>query len=676
MGQFKYLSCLVTLFALTIINSNLASQTKLSYKPIVVDAGDIIVTYVNSNTSFVGNAFSIDGATIIKYEWDFNGDGKIDYSSKSKNANYFYKSEGNYEVKLIVTNSNNETNFDIVQVQVKPGGREQKNVKQQLGSVTLPTGRAADGINNGRAVLINGGYEQQFWDETIDMYTTLKNVYCFSDNDIILLNHNGTNPSGNNPNGIIDYAATYTNLQTVFNNLASTMDSDDVLFVWYTDHGGGYCGPNIREYGTLSTRATVESGDEQDYVESNFKLRSFYNGITKFGMDIWKEFIRWSYQASTQTYKYRCFREKFVSNYNIYLDNGTHVVDNDIYIEHIIDYTLGDYNRDGWIDSGETMDLDGNGIYDDWGLPDIVEDNYNTIPTKVPGANPWSYIIFDRNFDNRLDIDINPVCTIVNCTESQLVVDGTDSNNDGLFDGIDANEDGDQNDWISIDETLCIYGGIIYDDELKALLSNIPSSKKIIIISACMSGGFVDDLSAPGRVIITAEREEYMGIMGAFMPPLTEALKNPSVSDLDNNGLVSMKEAFNYAAAFADSLGFQFNLYAQYDDNGDMISHVAPIPNGNDGSFGSTLYINSVLLDNISLQNLSITTSSIYNANDANISNVSIQNSSNVEIHALGTTTITNIFGVDLGSTLKIDNIPKCQSNAIDEQALEDKKKY
>ena len=49
-------------------------------------------------------------------------------------------------------------------------------------------------------------------------------------------------------------------------------------------------------------------------------------------------------------------------------------------------------------------------------------------------------------------------------------------------------------------------------------------------------------------------------------------------ADTDENGYVSMVEAFNYAAAedIADEI-------PQYDDNGDGISHTDPVPTGGDG---------------------------------------------------------------------------------------------
>jgi len=62
-------------------------------------------------------------------------------------------------------------------------------------------------------------------------------------------------------------------------------------------------------------------------------------------------------------------------------------------------------------------------------------------------------------------------------------------------------------------------------------------------------------------------------------------LHTPSVSDENGDGYVSMAEAFNYASG-NDNIEIP-----QYDDNGDTIGHVDPLPNGGDGILGSNLYI-------------------------------------------------------------------------------------
>jgi hypothetical protein len=327
----NYLIGILLIFEIFTVKTQ--EQDDIKFLKIIVDAGDLIETYTNVSTSFVGKAYSTDGEKISKYEWDFNGDGIFDYSSASNSAQYTYKTIGEYRVKLQVTNSNNISNYDIVKVRVVSGSGLQSNLlRESVQLSALKSAKVADGVRNCYAVMINGGTEQRFWNDIDSMYKTLKNIYNFSDSRIYLLNCNGLNPSDLNPNNMIDYAATLDNVRSVFNSLASIMDEDDQLFVWIDDHGSGYAGANYydpQEYGTIYTRASVEPGDEQDYLKSNFKLRALYTGgnyKTRHGMNIWRPY----YQYDATFKKYRYYRNKFVSSYTITLENGTSVSDNDV----------------------------------------------------------------------------------------------------------------------------------------------------------------------------------------------------------------------------------------------------------------------------------------------------------------------------------------------------------
>jgi len=118
------------------------------------------------------------------------------------------------------------------------------------------------------AVLINGGYNAAngsptYWNDVSAMYKTLKNSYGYTDENIFVLNSDGTDPANDmkvltdyhggayhghyyasspldlDGDGVddIDYAATPSNLGIVFDTLAGVMTSDDLLFVMTTDHG-------------------------------------------------------------------------------------------------------------------------------------------------------------------------------------------------------------------------------------------------------------------------------------------------------------------------------------------------------------------------------------------------------------------------------------------------------
>lgn len=289
------------------------------------------------------------------------------------------------------------------------------------------------------------------------------------------------------------------------------------------------------------------------------------------------------------------YRNKYVSAFtNVYFENGGIKSDADVYIERLVDYLLGDTDRDGFIETsqGEVFDYDGDGTppyehatgifdEDDWGDLDYYEDNYNNIRTPFPGD---SYMIFDHNFDNHLDIDIN-------YDPDKLQVDGTDLDNQGLFDGIDVNQDGDMDDWVSIDEKICLRGGDMLDDELAIMLDRIDARVISVFMQQCFSGGFIDDLSASNRVISTATEEETVSWGNLFVEDFTAALHRAyraRDADHDHNGHISMQEAFNYAAG-----NDHYDEIPQYDDNGDGIGHTDPIPQGGDGDLGAITYLES-----------------------------------------------------------------------------------
>jgi hypothetical protein len=163
-----------------------------------------------------------------------------------------------------------------------------------------------------------------------------------------------------------------------------------------------------------------------------------------------------------------------------------------------------------------------------------------------------------------------------------LEIDGTDFDNDGLIDGLDLNHDGDMKDWVGIDEDIQMPGGNLIDDELATCLSRF-NCTMVVAITSCFSGGFIKDLSAPKRIIMTCSKEEKYGHVD-MIKDLADALgQGQKAADTDGNGRVSIMEAFNYATN-----GSHEQLY---DDNGDGIGHECPIPNGGDGQYGSNIYL-------------------------------------------------------------------------------------
>ena len=103
-----------------------------------------------------------------------------------------------------------------------------------------------------------------------------------------------------------------------------------------------------------------------------------------------------------------------------------------------------------------------------------------------------------------------------------------------------------------------LWGEVIKDDEFATEVDKVSSAVPIIItMEQCYSGGFVDDiipgLSGQERVIATAANDSEFSYADTFSTLWISAVAGHDKSgstvnaDADNNGKVSMQEAFNYA---------------------------------------------------------------------------------------------------------------------------------
>jgi len=146
--------------------------------------------------------------------------------------------------------------------------------------------------------------------------------------------------------------------------------------------------------------------------------------------------------------------------------------------------------------------------------------------------------------------------------------------------------------WFGVDECLKVYGDacgydeLYWDDELKQDLSNVTYGQMVVLIQSCVignqtcfSGGFIDDLSGPDRVIITAANEtyfswgdidSYLGVQDGFSEfseGFFDALYGydtrmdfgdiqrgePVNADFNNDGEISISEAWQYAYEHDDA---------------------------------------------------------------------------------------------------------------------------
>jgi PKD repeat protein len=332
-----------------------ASSAVQSYREPTAFAGADEVVVVGEAVEFFGQGVSADDE-IVEYAWDFESDGVQDFvSAQTGYATHRFSREGDYQCVLTVKDSFGRFARDSRRIIAVAEKVDSLTAQQMLHPARPTVDNPGDGVVDRYAMIINGGSESRYWVDVELAYDMLTNGYGFSPSDVYLLNYRGTNPDGNNPNDMIDYSATHANLQTVFSEIASRADDDDEVFICITDHGRGYSGPLSEgggHLGYLDGRASIDPGDEEDFLESNFQLRSLFTGGNyrcNHGMGMWK--VRKKYYTGSRCHYYR---NKYVSTLdNVYIEElGTTVSDSDIYIERLMDYALGDTDGDGFIDTG------------------------------------------------------------------------------------------------------------------------------------------------------------------------------------------------------------------------------------------------------------------------------------------------------------------------------------
>jgi hypothetical protein len=96
-------------------------------------------------------------------------------------------------------------------------------------------------------------------------------------------------------------------------------------------------------------------------------------------------------------------------------------------------------------------------------------------------------------------------------------------------------------------ETLFnVPGRNLRGSELASLLEPI-SGRVAVVNAASSSGGFIQELAAPNRVVITATRTGFERNETLFGGHFVAALTGAGDADVDNDGRVSLLEAFEYA---------------------------------------------------------------------------------------------------------------------------------
>lgn len=123
-------------------------------------------------------------------------------------------------------------------------------------------------------------------------------------------------------------------------------------------------------------------------------------------------------------------------------------------------------------------------------------------------------------------------------------------------------------------------------------LNTIKAGRVVVVNGASASGPFIEALSAPGRIIITATKSGGEKQATIFPEHFLAALSGSS-SDLDKDGRVSLLEAFNATklktAAWYDERDRIATEHPLLDDNGDHVGSREPGGADPDGSLARTI---------------------------------------------------------------------------------------
>lgn len=115
--------CVVAIFILVILLalSIRAPNASAVNEPPNAEGGKDLTTAVAEETHFVGDGSDVDGF-IVRYEWDFDGDGKMDFSSTTTGEAYWtYQAIGIFSAVFRVTDNDGAQDNDTVKVTVVEG---------------------------------------------------------------------------------------------------------------------------------------------------------------------------------------------------------------------------------------------------------------------------------------------------------------------------------------------------------------------------------------------------------------------------------------------------------------------------------------------------------------------------------------------------------------------------
>jgi hypothetical protein len=138
-------------------------------------------------------------------------------------------------------------------------------------------------------------------------------------------------------------------------------------------------------------------------------------------------------------------------------------------------------------------------------------------------------------------------------------------------------------------------GPDLRDLDWAQMLDRLPAQRQVFVNTSAASGPFIEKLSKPNRVVITATRSGEEKYATAFPEYFVEAFLKPEEADLDKNNSVSLLEAFDFSrdrvVRFYESANRLRPEHPLLDDNGDGSGSETPTANSGDGQLASRTFL-------------------------------------------------------------------------------------
>lgn len=146
----------------------------------------------------------------------------------------------------------------------------------------------------------------------------------------------------------------------------------------------------------------------------------------------------------------------------------------------------------------------------------------------------------------------------------------------------------------------CPYTCYMRDDDLATQVNKLDAGATVIVVmEQCYSGGQLDDLTRPNRVMMSAasatepswsRSSQWNEFVYWFLAAVSGSRPDGAGAvnaDTNGDGSVSMLEAFNFARANDAAGETPF-----YEDNGTLPAHSGTMPAGGEGTLGAATFLN------------------------------------------------------------------------------------